>query len=239
MSARIYISVPIYNRPELARQCVPTIKDGMDDGDALVLYDDGSTECGADFWAHMQGVMDRVVRTESMGIDAQRRKHILEFLGNREIHGCTHLALIDSDIICDPGWRDAAIALLEKYDAPVCLYRTKTHAEYKNNVFRDHPGEEVIWQRFAPGVFYLLDMAMVEKLAFHMPEKIAWDWWVPGILGYRMAVSRVSHVDHIGLNGLHDRHPPGHVSTERALNPTDWLIRKRAEVLESLGLKDA
>jgi hypothetical protein len=238
MTTRIHISVPIYNRPELARQCVPTITEGMDDGDALVLYDDGSTECGADFWAHMEGVRDGVVRTESMGIDAQRRKHILEFWGNREIHGCTHLALIDSDIICDPGWRDAAISLLEKYHAPVCLYRTKTHEDYKNNVFRDHPGEEVIWQRFAPGVFYFLSLEMVGRVAHLIPEKWAWDWHLPGLFNYRMAVSRVSHVDHIGLNGLHDRHPSGHVSTERALNPTDWLVRKRAEVLSMLNLKE-
>jgi hypothetical protein len=50
-----------------------------------------------------------------------------------------------------------------------------------------------------------------------------------------MAISKTSYVDHIGIGGLH--HPPG-VGIEGgdvALNPTPWLVEKRAEVIRSLN----
>ena len=238
MSERIYIAVPTYNRLALAEQCIPTIRGGMASDDALIIYDDGSTE-GIGSNEAIKGAANGFVPCESMGVDAQRRKHILEFWGNREIHGCTHLYLTDSDAIHDPGWRDAAIGLLNEHGAPVCLYRTQTHEDYKNNVFRSVPTENVIWQRFAPGVSYFLSLEMVRRIAHLIPERWSWDWHLPGLFGYKMAISRVSYVDHIGFQGMHDQmQKPGHVSTERALNPTAWLVQKRAEILASLQLKD-
>lgn len=230
--AKICIAVPTYGRLRLASLCVPTIRAGMKHGeDVLVIYDDGSRE---PLPTELVSAADGIVQCESAGIDAQRRKHILEFFGNREIHGCTHLALVDSDIICDPSWREVSLALQAKYHgAPVCLYRTETHAAYQNNIFRDDPREDVIWQRFAPGVFYLLTMEHCGKLANNMPDKIAWDWWVPGALGYRMAISRTSYCDHIGVGGQHDP-ADGSIGTERALSPTPWLAAKREEIIKCL-----
>jgi hypothetical protein len=238
MSSKLYIAIPCYNRRAVVEQCVPTVAAGASDDDAVILYDDGSTEYDRDFWAFMEAHTTGSVQCESMGIDAQRRRHFLEFWGNREIHGCTHLYLTDSDCIHDIGWRSALLALQEKYDgAPLCGYRTKTHADYENNIYADIPEEDVIWQRFAPGTSYLLTMAHVEKIVKHMPEKWSWDWSVPGFLGYRMAVSRVSYVDHIDIGGLHS--PGSGLGPERGTNPTPWLAEKRAQILASLNLQDA
>jgi hypothetical protein len=233
MTPRLFIAIPTYNRLAIAEQCIPTVRDGMADGDALVVYDDGSQEkpWESPILDNTQGISFE--RCESMGIDAQRRKHILEFWRNRETHGCTHLYLTDSDAFHDPSWRTVALALQAEHDAPVCLYRTQTHADYHNNIYRNVPTENVIWQRFAPGVSYLLTLAHCEILAYHMPEKISWDWWVPSMLGYRMAISRVSYCDHIDSGGLHS--PEKGIGPERATNPTPWLASKREEIINALN----
>lgn len=237
---RLFVAIACYNRPAVAALCLPTVAAGLVPDDLLRLYNDGSTEYSdADLRKMVSHDNTLVSGGVSVGIDAQRRQHILDFWEYREQHGCTHLYFTDLDAIHDPDFRRAALALHRNYAAPICLYRTATHAGYLNNIYRDEPGESVIFQRYAPGVSYFLSLAHVEKIVAMMPEKWSFDWAIPGILGYKMAVSRVSYVDHIGWNGLHDRSEPGFVSTERALAPTEWLMKKRAEILEKLELKES
>lgn len=233
MTPRLYIAIPVRNRLRIAEECLPTIYSTVDTKarDEVVVYDDGSEEL-------MRGLMcrcDFLVRTHGMGIDAQRRFHFLEFWKRREEF--THLYLTDSDCFHSPDWRAALLALQKEHDAPVCGYRTATHEAYGNNVFRDDPAENVIWQRFAPGTSYLLTVAHVEKIIAHMPENWSWDWACPGFLGYKMAVSRTSYLDHIDHGGLHS--PDSGLGPERALNPTARLVTMRQEILANLGLKDA
>jgi hypothetical protein len=231
MSARLYIAIAAHNRHAIAKQCIPTVVAGASADDAVIVFDDGSKPCLSTKDLGCTGI---VWSETPIGIDAQRQKHFREFWGCRETHGCTHLYLCDSDAPHDPGFRAHALHLQEKYNAPICLYRTKTHSDYQNNIFHDEPTEEVIWQRFSPGVSLLLDMRMVEKVMQFMPEKLtAWDWVVPSILRYRMAVSRVSYCDHIGIGGQHDP-ADGSVGDERATNPTPWLVEKRKEILSAL-----
>lgn len=235
---RLLIAIPIYNRLAIAEQCVPTVRAGAPE-DTLVVYDDGSREnvVGS---AVLASAATRVVSAPSMGIDAQRREHIKAFWEQRDHHGCTHLYLCDGDSPHDPQWRAHALDLQERYKAPICLYRTKTHEDYTNNVYRNEPTEDVIWQRFCPGVSVLLDMGMVERIIKYMPSgPWSWDWAIAGFLNYKMAISRTSFCDHIGHLGLHDVHAQGTVSAEKALSPTPWLVSKRAEILTNLGLKDA
>lgn len=236
MSASLRICVSVHNRLKLAGLCIPTIRAGMAKDDALIIHDDGSDEglYGDDVFKVLKDATGVTMSRPRIGIDAVRRQQILEFWGNREIHGHSHLALIDSDVIAHPSWREIALSLQDDHGGvPVCLYRTQTHEDYKNNVFRNDEAENVLWQRFAPGVFYLLTLAHCEKLAVMMPERIAWDWWVPGILGYRMAVSRTSYVDHIGWGGMHDPQD-GSVGPEMAKNPTPWLVEKRKDIIAAL-----
>lgn len=233
MSARLYIAVPVRNRLRIAEECLPTIYSTLDTKakDELVVYDDGSEEL-------MRGLSTRCdyfVRTHGMGIDAQRRKHFADFWDRRDEF--THLYLTDSDCFHDPNWRASLLALQQEHNAPICGYRTVMHESYINNVYRDDPAENVIWQRFAPGTSYLLTVAHVEKVVAWMPEQWSWDWAVPGLLGYKMAVSRTSYLDHVDAGGLHS--PDSGLGPERALNPTPRLVEMRREILSNLGLKDA
>ena len=233
MSDRLFIAIPCYNRRDIAEQCIPTVYAGKEPEDRLTIYDDGSQEPMVHSAALMHAC-DDMLATDSMGVDAQRRMHFMDFIRQPEF---THLYLTDSDSPHSPNWRKAALSLQAEHKAPVCLYRTATHANYTNNVFRDDPAESVLWQRFAPGVSYLLTREMVERVVKVMPDKWSWDWFVPGALGYCMAISRISYCDHIGRSGMHD--PEKGVGPERAVNPTPWLAHKRQEILWKLGLKDA
>ncbi len=235
---KLFIAIPVYNRLAIAEQCIPTVRAGCEADDVLVVYDDGSREnvfCSQP----LIKAASRIISAPSIGIDAQRREHIKTFWEQRDRHGCTHLYLCDGDSPHDPGWRAHALDLQERYKAPICLYRTRTHLEYGNNVFRDVPSEDVIWQRFSPGVSLLLTKEMVHRVITVMPERWSWDWAIAGFLGYKMAVSRDSYADHVGHMGLHDQHAQGFVSTERSISPTSWLVLKRAEILANLGLQDA
>lgn len=231
MQDRLYIAIPTYNRRRIAELCIPTVRAGMADGDCLIVYDDGSQEKPWDSDAILKAATG-FVASDSIGIDAQRRKHILEFWDNREIHGCNFLYLMDSDSPHDPDWRKAAMALHINYGAPVCLYRTQTHADYHKNIFKDDPNQSVIWQRFSPGVSLLLSLEQVARIANMIPERWSWDWHIAGLFGYKMAVSRVSYCCHIDGGGLHS--PESGIGPEMATHPTDWLVKKREEILNEL-----
>lgn len=236
MTPRIHISIPTYNRAKVALQCIPTVRAGMADGDLLHIYDDGSWEFTMEDWAKLRQHAHGASWTQAVGIDAQRRRHILDFWNDRERHQCTHLALVDSDCIADREWRATGLSLLAKYGCPVALYRTATHDGMTNNVFEVR--DDAQFQRFAPGVFYLLTLEMVGEVIDRIPEQWSWDWHLPGLFNYRVCVPLISAADHVGHGGLHDKHERGYVSKERALSPTNFLMNKRMEILRELELKD-
>jgi Glycosyl transferase family 2 len=230
MTAQILICVPCRDRQRVVAQCLPTVVAGAGPQDEIFCTDDASTEYDGHYlleWATS-------VRTlkEKVGPSAQRQIHFREFSA-----GFTHLYLTDSDAIHDPDWRSRALFLQERHaGAPVCLYNAWTHADkfIKDNTVEDDPLSEVIVRRYAPGISYFLSRAHVEKVLPHLAHMNHWDWNVPDWLGNRMAVSRVSYVDHIALGGMHHK-PEDGFEGDRGLNPTPWLAAKRAEVVAALA----
>lgn len=234
MVARIYIAIPCHNRKSIIERCIPTIAETKTSADYLELWADGCTEYDSTFltqWA------DRVnaIGPDAKGIEMQRRAHFQTFM---DLPGSySHMYLTDSDAPHDPNWRSQALGLQEENDgAPVCLYNTKEHANMKGNTLEDDITKNVIWRYYAPGISYFLTRAHVEKIAaFGIKDLRNWDWDVPRILGHRMAVSRVSYVEHIGHGGIHHPSSVGFEGGDRALNPTPWLVAKRAEIVEELS----
>lgn len=238
MQARILICIPIFNRIPIAEQCIQTILSSMYAGDHLALYDDGCDEDvlrllgGASNATHHVNLSDG--KKLNLGVDAQRRRHIIDFRGQSEF---THLYFSDADAFVDPHWRERLLDIQARTGLLTCGYHTQTHENYEKNVYnRDG---DILFTRFAPGVSYLLERRHVEKIGSLMPDRWNFDWHIPGILGYKCAVSDVSCVDHLGAGGMHDTSEPGCVSRERATNPTPWLIQKRAEILANLGLRES
>jgi glycosyltransferase involved in cell wall biosynthesis len=231
-SERIYIAIPCYNRGRILAQCVPTVHAGRLPRDLLNLYNDGSTEYPND-WLRQYG--DLVHESNlHVGIEAQRLVHVSDYWDSRNIYD--FLYLTDADALHDPSWRTQALGIYHEHgNHPVCLYNTEAHRKIGGNTIEDRPEENVIWRKYAPGVSWLLSREHVRQIMGDARIVQHWDWNFCDILGNRMAVSRRSYVDHIGLGGLH--HPPGAGLDEgdRALSPTIWLAAKRAEVVKELS----
>lgn len=232
--SRILICVPCHNRRRIVEQCVPTVVAGMADVDELVLYNDGSTEYDDEF---LMGLGADIVVScpESIGIEKQRRNHFNDFSRFK----ATHLYLTDSDALHDPHWRTELLRLQDAAGGrPVCGYNTKAHSGMAGNTIHDDGRSEIIFRRFAPGISYLLTAAHVQRVIeciAHMPDPLHWDWTVPMLLGHMMATSRTSYVDHIGHGGLHHPKDAGYDDGDRASNPTQFLIQKRAQVVKALS----
>ncbi len=236
MSARIYVAVACHNRKAVAEQCLPTLRHPCHPDDTVVLYNDGSTEYD-DFWLQRFLPGERNSSrawvsgwNPAIGIQAQRRQHLRDFLERKDR---THLYFSDHDVLLDPEWRANALRIQGKYGhAPLCLYNTQAHIRLQGNTVDDLDGSEVIWRRVAPGVSYLLTREHVEHIQIDRLEHF--DWQIPAMIG-PFAVSRVGFVDHIGWGG--QRHPvkEGPDGGDRVLNPTPWLVAKRAEVVAALS----
>ena len=204
----------------------------MSDGDLLLCFDDGSKEYGPTFLEQWADVAIRV--SSPIGIERQRANHFRAFWES----DFEYLYLTDSDALHSIRWRAQAEHLVNVTGgAPICLYNTDAHVRLVGNLIEDKPESEVIWRRVAPGISYFLSREHVRKVITAlpmMPEHWNWDWTVPGLLGNRFAVSRVSYVDHLGLGGIHHPKDEGLDGGDRALNPTPELVKLRAKAVKAL-----
>lgn len=229
MSTSLFIAIPVHNRLDIAERCIPTVRAGMAEGDALWLFNDGSDD--------MRRVIDLTDDRDGLlhsrtpiGIEAQRRVHFKKFWEQTEAF--THLYLADADAPHDPNWRTHLLHLQELSGGlPVCGYNTLAHECLVGNTIEDDPTKPYLLRRVAPGISYLLTRKHVERIMPHVDTLQHWDWQVPGLLGYRMCVARQSHVSHIGQGGMHH---PKEGEGDVPLNPTPWLVEKRKEIVEAL-----
>jgi hypothetical protein len=229
MELKIRIAVLCYNRKAQTAFALETLKAAKGPRDTLVCYDDGSTEYDE---AWLKQWADFVYTGPHFGTEAQRRNHLIDFANNP---GADLLYFTDNDTIHDPTCFEHLKDLQARYGHRlVCGYNTEAHVKLQGNTIMDDPTQDVIWRHYAPGVSYLLTRLHVQRLLPFIPQMTAFDWNIPDILHGWCAISRVSYLDHIGYGGL--RHPAdeGYDGGDRALNPTDWLIAKRAEVVAKL-----
>ncbi len=186
MKPRIFVCIPVHNRLEIAKRCIPTVKNGMRDGDRLHLFNDGSRERMP---MELLKLADAYVHDSSpIGIENQRQMHFRLFVAHKEY---THLYLTDQDALHDPRWREKLLELqLLSGGRPTCGYNTYAHVRLVGNTLYDAPPQPFILRSVAPGISYLLTRQQAEHVARVMPEKWNWDWTVPALLGSRMAIAR-------------------------------------------------
>ena len=77
--AKIQIAIPVHNRLEIAKCCIPTVVAGMSRSDMLIVYNDGSDGIFPRF-----GEEYRRDCLYPIGIEAQRRMHIADFMERRK-----------------------------------------------------------------------------------------------------------------------------------------------------------
>lgn len=228
--ARIYIAIPIAGRTQIARECIPTVLDSVGPEDKVVVYvdsrDDDTIRLANEFSDRAE-----ILVNGPLGIEAQRRVHILDYcaLSSR----FSHLYMTDADAPHDPSWRSELLRIQASVGgAPLCGYNTAAHANMAGNTISEEA--EVIWRKFAPGISYLLTREHMERVVKSGQRLTNFDWQIPAILGYRFAVTRTSYVEHVGHMGMH--HPPdaGYEGGDRALNPTPAVAKLRAEIVQKV-----
>jgi len=231
-AARIMVIIPFRDRKRVAELCVPTIAETLTAADYFVACNDGSTEYGAEFLTKLGA--DRVFTAQTPhGIEAQRRTHLAYYWSYQ--HAYSHLYFTDPDALHDPEWRSYALDLQAKAGgAPVCLYNTATHVRMVGNTIEEDIPKGIVWRRVAPGISYLLTREHVGRIMTALHALNNFDWMIPALLGGRFAVSRKSYVDHIGWGGMHHPLTEGPEGGDVGLNCTDWLVKKRSEVVECL-----
>lgn len=231
MNERILICIPICDRMRIAEYCIPTITTSADPADNIVLCDDGSKETMP---YSLKQEADVILSGSKIGIENHRRRHFKMMEENPHF---THLYLTDADALHDPEWRKKLLDLQASLDGmPVCGYNTLAHENLVGNTLEMH--FDRIIRIFAPGVSYLLTRTHCEKISSYLKTDSRahwdWDWTVPAILGHRFAISRPSYVDHIGFGGMHHPEKEGYDAGDRAVDPTPWLVKKRAEIVKAL-----
>jgi hypothetical protein len=225
VDVRIMVCVPVLNRIDIAALCLPTLRDSMGAGDHLSIYNDGSTED----MSRLIDIADIFHIGDNIGVNAQRRKHIMDFV-NSGVED--FLYFTDGDAIHSPDWRARLLDLHEQTGYLTCGYHAQTHENYTNNVYARHADH--LLTRFVPGVSMLMSRPQVELIAAHLPAVWDFDWAIPAMLGNKCAVTNESVVDHISNGGLHHDGTPGYDGGDRAINPTQWLQAKRAEITNAL-----
>ena len=125
------ICVPCFERREVLEVCLPSLLASKYDGDEVRLYNDGSTEYDA-AWLKGFGV-DCATDSPNIGVDAQRRMHVLEFMNRPEF---SYLYFSDSDCLMDPFWRARLFDIHTRTGLLTCGYNTATHEGYKNNTYK-------------------------------------------------------------------------------------------------------
>ncbi len=225
---RIYVAVACHNRKRTAELCLPTLKGALGHDDALVLYNDGSTEYDKRF---LQQWTTNVVSHPNIGIEAERRLHLDDFWRSH----AEFLYFTDHDAIHDPMALEEGLRLQKKYGGPlVCLYNTMAHVRIPGNTTGDLKSSGVIWRRYAPGISYLLTRDHVKDIMPHLSRITNFDWNIPDILGNQCAITRTSYCDHVGIGGLRHPESDGPDGGDRGLSPTPWLVAKRAEIVTAL-----
>lgn len=232
MTARLFIAIPVHNRLEIGELCIPTVYASKNPDDVLRIYDDGSDD--EERAQNIGKCSDEFKRTElPIGIEGQRRANFRDFWSRKDEF--THLYLTDQDAPHDPNWRAHLLGLQEESGGlPVCGYNTMAHVSLPGNLVQDESAKPYLIRRVAPGISYLLTRQHVERVVKHVEMLNHWDWQVPGLLGYRMCIARQSQCEHIGEKGMHHPKGAGYDGGDRAINPTPWLVEKRAEIVAKL-----
>jgi len=235
MKDRILICVAARDRKRLTALSLENLAAVKGAGDVLAVFNDGSKEYDGAWLGNFADMVFNV--SQPVNIHAQRRLHF-QFAQKMFEHDPSfgRLYFTDADCLHDMAWRENIIRIQDaNRGALVCGYNTTAHSCLEGNTSRDEPAEEVIWRKYAPGVSYLLTPDHVDVICGHLEFLLAgWDWEVPTLLGNQCAITRVGYVDHVGWGG--DRHPAdaGIDGGDRVINPTKFLIGKRAEVVAEL-----
>lgn len=203
---KLMIAVATYNRKRQTEFCLKQLQRYSYDGD-IFIFDDASTEYN-EVW--LKQFTPNVMRFEkNYGIDIMTAWKFVTFIEN----DYDFLYITDNDAYVAPTWFTEGKRLLDKYGSPVSLFRSIWHEP-----FTVEERDDVSIRNVVPGVSILMDRLFVQRYleAAKRPYNelkskglmspttgLSFDWFMKEMTYGRCFVSKQSHVEHFGGNGLH------------------------------------
>lgn len=225
----ILIVVSAFDRKKLTQISLEQIKKYKTASCQLHVYNDYSTEYDNSF---LESYADKVIQLpQKMGPHNLRWLYFRIFLET----DFDFIYMTDNDIIHDPNFIAVLKTLYEIGDRklPVSIYNSK-HLMGEKFVFYSKDG--IMLKKAAPGFSMFFDRKMVQKIV-SISNKVgsendiySADYLAIAYLGLPWITSETSYAEHYGAGGINNKD----YESERALNPTEYLLKRRQAILEYL-----
>jgi len=189
-------------------------------GATLLIYDDHSTEYDLNWLRELAPSAFVLQKPIKLGIERLR----FEIHRDISLTPFQYIYHTDNDTIHDPEWLTELHRIFMIYPKWIGLYRSPFH-KYKLKADRFFFGTT------CPGVSYFYPLNALDTEKLKTTKHKFWDFAFGEHLK-EVAVSEVSYVEHFGGGGLHN----SDFERDRAINPTPYLVSKREEVLNLLGV---
>jgi O-antigen biosynthesis protein len=152
------VVVLAWNRLELTRRCVDSIRSGTSSDYELIVVDNGSTDGGADFAA--DAADKAVINSENLGFAAGNNSGLAAASG-------TYVAFVNNDTVLPAGWDNSLTEILDTQLQTGMVLPAVTAAGNPVTV-RTEPGETVDvllpFGEFPSGVVVVMRTSQIEAL---------------------------------------------------------------------------
>jgi hypothetical protein len=221
-SKSIIVAMTTYNRKSITKLCVENITKykGLS---SVCIFDDYSTDYTQNdikSWGNVDSV-NRLYK--KMGIE-DLRVQIHKIASSLDFKYIYH---IDNDAYHDPDWLKRLYELRSKHNGLIGLYNSKFHENRTIENFDDY-----ILRSSCPGISYFYEIAKLGDVPTNFGKR-CWDYAFGDKLA-PAAISTISYVEHLGADGVHNRD----FDRDRACNPTEWLIKERARILDLISKQE-
>lgn len=244
---KILIALATHNRPVITELCLQNLQAVRDNATRLVIYDDDSRAYSD---RYLSGYADEVVRFEVRGgIEKSRARAFRDFLNNYKEYDLLYLT--DNDAIHDPVFAELLRGIFngqQQHGAeiyPVGLFNSVFH---QSRLMAEN--EKFFLYETCPGISMCFTRDMVKLIVDYLDREpsaestYGWDMTWPKALKRPFLVPKNSYVEHFARDrfeaGMHSNNsgisPDALLDFERdrALNPTEYLIKARPFVIKSI-----
>jgi glycosyltransferase involved in cell wall biosynthesis len=232
--SKLQIVVPVFNRKKITELALTSLREFKSSDTKLIIYNDYSKEYDNDF---LKIFTDDVIQlSEKKGVQHLRWYQFREFLKSDS----DLLYFTDNDTVHSPEFEHIMLDIYKKYSLkngekmPICLYNTAHHCNKENQISRIR---DLLIRKYTPGVSMLFDKESVNAIVTHLSTldkdpDYAWDYRCLDFLKRPTITTETSYLEHFGAFGLHNKGED--YDRDRALNPTEYLVSIRENIIKYL-----
>ena len=196
----IVLGITTYNRLEVLQKSIVSLRNSkLPENCVIRVYDDCSTDfTREDLWKLIPEAEDIIVQNQNVGSDSNIWSMYRDFV-KRNNKGDIFVNC-DSDLIYSVNWLQEALLLFDRTDGVMSVFNSSTHDVL------DDGNDDLIQKKDigSAGTFFSWDVldAIIKKypVMFQGSFDYAWCRYL-GEQGIRLLCSKMSLVQHIGING--------------------------------------